>query len=148
LAARATRALMAILRSCQPGHCLCGAITFTAEHVETDHHACHCGMCRRWAGGNGFLAAVAREVAFTGETPARYASSEWAERGFCARCGTTLFYFLKPTAAYMMSVGAFDDQTPFTLVRELFIDAKPAGYAYAGDHERWTAAETFARRAP
>lgn len=53
-----------------------------------------------------------------------------------------------PTRTYTMSVGAFDDQGPFRLVREIFIDRKPDGYAFVGDHERWTEAETFARLTP
>jgi hypothetical protein len=142
------------------GRCLCGAVTFSAERVETEHHACHCGMCRRWSGGSAFFAAEAQGVSFTSQSspsvdtrPAteqlgRYESSDWAERGFCKNCGTTLFYFLKPTGMYLVSVGAFDDQRPFRLVREICIDQKPAGYAYAGDHPRWTEAETFARLTP
>jgi hypothetical protein len=130
------------------GRCLCGAVTFTAEHVEHEHHACHCGMCRRWSGGSGFLAAACKSVTFAGEPLGRFDSSEWAQRGFCTKCGTALFYFLKPTQMYLMSVGAFDDQAPFKLVREIFIDRKPAGYAFAGDHERWTEEETFARLSP
>jgi hypothetical protein len=131
------------------GRCLCGAVTFTAEAVEHEHHACHCGMCRRWSGGSGFLGASAEGVRFQGtEHIGRFAGSDWAERGFCRQCGTTLFYFLKPTSTYTMSVGAFDDQAPFRLVREIFIDKKPGGYAFAGDHERWTEAETFARLTP
>jgi len=131
------------------GRCLCGAVTFTAEHVEREHHACLCGMCRRWSGGAGFLGASCHGVTFTGaEHLGRFTSSDWAERGFCRQCGTTLFYFLRPTQAYTMSVGAFDDQAPFRLVREIFIDKKPAGYAFAGDHERWTEAETFERLTP
>ncbi|HYP97683.1 MAG TPA: hypothetical protein VER96_03345 [Polyangiaceae bacterium] len=63
-------------------------------------------------------------------------------------CGTTLFYFLKPTRHYTMSVGAFDDPSPFRLVREIFIDRKPNGYAFVGDHERWTESETFDRLTP
>ena len=56
-----------------------------------------------------------------------YASSDGAERRFCRSCGTTLFYFLKPTP---------------DVSRE---DRKPPGYAYADDHERRTEAETFER---
>lgn len=130
------------------GRCLCGAVRFTAGDVETEHHACHCGMCRRWSGGTPFFAARVGEVAFEGDKLATYDSSEWARRGFCSACGTTLFYFLKPTGTYLMSVGAFDDQAPFRLVREIFIDRKPDGYAFAGDHQRWTEAETFARLTP
>ena len=129
------------------GRCLCGAVTFSAGEVETDHHACHCGMCRRWS-SSGFLAAAARDVTFEGDQLSIYDSSEWAARGFCKACGSTLFYLLKPTQAHFMSVGAFDDQAPFRLVREIFIDRKPAGHAFAGDHERWTEAETFERLTP
>lgn len=130
------------------GRCLCGSVQFTAEDVETHHHACHCTMCRRWAGGP-FFGARAEKVDFQADkTLARYASSSWAERGFCNNCGTVLFYFLKPTSTYMMSVGSFDDQTPFRLVREIFVDRKPDGYSLVGDHPRLTEAETFAAMAP
>ncbi len=131
------------------GRCLCGAVRFTAEHVETHHHACVCGMCRRWSGGAAFLAAETSGTVFDGEAElGRYPSSSWAERGFCRTCGTTLFYFLIPTQTYLMSVGTFDDQAPFRLVREIFVDAKPDGFAFAGDHERWTEEETLRRLAP
>ncbi len=57
------------------GQCLCGAVTFTAHNVEMHHHACHCGMCRRWAGGPVFAAAAER-VTFAGlDHAARYESS-------------------------------------------------------------------------
>src|SRR5688572_28996824 len=121
------------------GRCLCGAVGFKAEGVETEHHACHCGMCRRWSGGAPFFGAWVAAVQFTGEEHlGRYASSPWAERGFCKLCGTTLFYFLKPARRYTLSVGAFDDVGPFQLVREIFIDHKPGGYAIAGEHPRLT----------
>jgi hypothetical protein len=133
----------------ESGGCLCGAVRFTAESVEHHHHACHCGMCRRWAGGSGFLGAAAHDIVFEGEAQlGRYASSSWAERGFCRTCGTTLFYFLVPTQTYTISVGTFDDQRPFVLALEIFIDRKPDGYAFVGDHPRWTEAETFARLTP
>jgi hypothetical protein len=106
-------------------------------------------MCRRWSGGAPFFATAARGVSFEGvENVAHFASSDWAERGFCKTCGSTLFYFLKPTGTYMMSVGAFDDPAVFRLEREIFIDHKPDGYALAGDHPRLTESETIAAFAP
>lgn len=135
--------------SASSGRCLCGAVRFTAAEVETDYHACHCSMCRRWSGGSPFFAAASRGVEFeASDKLGTYESSVWARRGFCTSCGTTLFYFLKPTKTYMMSVGLFDDQTPFRLVREIFIDRKPDGYAFSGDHPRWTEQETFERLTP
>ena len=47
------------------GRCLCGAVSYTAEDVETHFHSCHCSMCRRWTGGSAMAAAVG-SVAFDG----------------------------------------------------------------------------------
>lgn len=103
-------------------------------------------MCRRWSGGSPFFGASASSVTFeAAESLGRYDSSDWAQRGFCRACGTTLFYFLKPAGTYSMSVGAFDDATPFHLESEIFIDHKPDGYALAGDRPRLTEAEVLAK---
>jgi hypothetical protein len=127
------------------GHCLCSAVKYTAEQVETHHHVCHCGMCRRWAGGPVF-GASASGVVFDGEQNiSRYASSEWAERGFCRQCGSHLFYFLKPASQYILCVGSFDDAAAFALSGEIYIDHKPSGYTLAGDHPRLTEAEFLAK---
>lgn len=130
------------------GRCLCGAVTFEAEVEGTGHGACHCGMCRRWCGGAPLFTVHAADVTFGGgDGVTRYASSEWAERGFCAACGTALFYFFKPMGLYAMAAGAFDDAATFALGEEIFIDEKPDGYALAGDHPRLTGAEVAAKYA-
>ncbi len=123
------------------GQCLCGAVTYTADGVDTHIHGCHCSMCRRWSGGPGLAAAV-DSVTFNGpESIGRYQSSAWAERGFCKQCGTNLFYHLKEADRYIMWLGTFDNQTPFELAGEIYIDEKPASYAFAGDHPRLTGEE-------
>ncbi len=126
------------------GKCLCGAVTFTAEGVEPHVHACHCSMCRNWTGGP-MQAAQVGSVAFAGaEHIKRFASSEWAERGFCSECGSSLFYRLKEPEMYLMATGIFDDVDQFKLVGEIYIDEKPAGYDFAGDHPRVTGEEFLA----
>jgi hypothetical protein len=130
------------------GRCLCGAVRFAVEHVETGHHACHCSLCRRWASGPVFGAAAAG-ISFEGtESIGRYDSSAWAQRGFCTVCGSNLFYLLKATGQYFLSVGTFEDASDFTLAREIFVDHKPQGYAFAGEHETLTEAQVFAAFAP
>jgi hypothetical protein len=128
------------------GGCLCGAVRFVAEGVETEYHACHCGMCRQWLGGAPFFGTAVRSVVLeSSEQLVRYASSEWAERGFCRACGSSLFYFLKPTQSYTMCVGAFDDAASFRLVREIFVDHQPEGYAFMGERPRLTEAQILAQ---
>lgn len=126
------------------GHCLCGAVTYTAAGVDSDIHSCHCNICRRWSGGPAFVASVAK-VAFEGEQNiTRYDSSEWAERGFCNCCGTNLFYRLKEADHYILWMGTFDDQSAFRLAGEIYIDEKPATYDLAGEHPRLTGEEFMA----
>ena len=42
-----------------------------------------------------------------------------------------------------MCAGAFDDQSGFHLVSEIFIDRKPPNYEFAGEHERMTEKEVY-----
>ncbi len=126
------------------GRCLCGAVTFTAEDVDTHVHACHCSMCRNWTGGP-MQAAQVGSIKFQGEDNIKcFTSSEWAERGFCSVCGTNLFYRMKQPEMYMMATGCFDDAEQFSLSGEIYVDEKPSGYDFAGDHPRMTGAEFLA----
>lgn len=120
------------------GHCLCGAVSFVARDVNRHHHACHCGMCRRWTGGPAFAAAV-QGVEWQGaEHIGRYESSEWGARGFCSSCGTHLFYHFVPRDEYYLYVGSFDDDSAFRLVGEIYVDLQPPGYRFAEGLERIT----------
>ena len=101
-------------------------------------------MCRRWTGGPAFAANV-EKIDFQGEEHfARFNSSAWAERGFCTRCGSNLFYRLKEANQYIVWMGTFDDQSLFKLAGEIYVDEKPAGYQFAGDHPRMTGEEFMA----
>jgi hypothetical protein len=135
--------------SSMTGKCLCGAVKFVAEIPDTKFGACHCGMCRKWSGGAAFFGVPAASVTFEGEQHiARYDSSAWGQRCFCKQCGTSLCFYVKPAQRYLMSIGAFDEAQAFTLGREIFIDRKPDGYAFVGNHPRMTEAEFLASLAP
>ena len=129
------------------GSCLCGAVKFEIDDVPDQVGACHCSMCRKWSGGV-FMAITAAEdkLRFTAGEPAIYASSDWAERGFCARCGSSLFYRLKgPAPEYHVGIGTLEDASGITLTTEIFTDEKPGGYAFAGATQKMTGAELFAK---
>ena len=72
-----------------------------------------------------------------------YDSSEWAERGFCNKCGTHLFYRLKQNQQHIVPVGLFDDQSQFVFSRQVFIDRKPSYYSFSNETENMTEAEVF-----
>ncbi len=78
------------------GQCLCGAVKFsiTAPTLWCAH--CHCSLCRR-AHGAGFVTWVgsAEERFALDDSEGQlcwYGSSEDSRRGFCSRCGSTLFF--------------------------------------------------------
>jgi hypothetical protein len=126
------------------GRCLCSAVTFIAEDVGAEVHICHCSMCRRWTGGPNFSTGVGKVTFHGEENIGRHDSSAWAERGFCKRCGSSLFYRVKETNHYILSMGAFDDQRPFKIASEIYVDGKPASYDFAGVHPRLTGEEFLA----
>ncbi|NVD26997.1 GFA family protein [Parasphingorhabdus flavimaris] len=131
------------------GHCLCGAVTITAKNAASHVDACHCRMCRRWGGGPFVEIDCGTDVLIKGaDRISVYHSSEWAERAFCADCGSHLFYRLKDSGEHMVCAGLFDDATDkdasLSLRRQVFIDEKPSYYSFAGDSEMLTGAELFA----
>ena len=131
------------------GHCLCGAVAFVARGLEPDKASvCHCGMCQRWAGGP-WIAIFVRSIGFTRDEGLTWIqSSDLAERGFCNRCGSSLFWRITAAGKYhgttSVTLGCLDDKTGVTVVKEWFIDNKPDAYALAGQRECVTEAEALA----
>lgn len=131
------------------GSCLCGGVRFTAKSMSRHVGACHCSMCRKWGGGPFMEVACGTDVDFESqEHIVAYASSAWAERGFCKICGTHLFYRLRETQEYQMPVGLFDPAAGLVFDQQVFIDEKPGYYDFANETENMTGAELFAKFAP
>lgn len=132
------------------GRCLCGAVTVKMKPKQPELHACHCGMCRRWT-GSAFLEIDAAPGTLTAEGPIKsFPSSDWAERAHCDTCGTPLWYRLTDpkTDFHAVSAGLFDDLGGFALTKEIYVDRKPEGFAYVGNHLRMTEKEFMATIAP
>jgi len=131
------------------GSCLCGATRFTAKSISNKVGACHCGMCRKWGGGPLLAVDCGTDVSFAGEESISvFDSSAWAERGFCKKCGTHLFYRLKESKQHIMPAGLFDDEGSFIFDEQVFIDEKPSFYCFANETNDMTGAEIFAKYGP
>jgi len=126
------------------GSCLCGAVGITAKNPSNKVGACHCGMCRKWGGGPFMEIDCGTNVTFRGEENITvYNSSSWAERGFCKKCGSHLFYRLKGNGQHMVAVGLFDDQEGLVFNSQVFIDKKPSFYSFVNKTNDMTEAEIF-----
>lgn len=129
------------------GQCLCGGVAFDVI-AEDKLDVCHCKMCQRWTGSVFIdLGVEDRDITFTAdETLTWYDSSEWAKRGFCNRCGSSLFYRMKEDGAkWAVLAGTLDLPDGMHIHEEIFIDEKPDYYDLAGDRARLTGAEILAR---
>lgn len=76
-----------------------------------------------------------------------YASSEWAERAFCKRCGTHLYYKLLATGEYFVPAGAFDTGD-FRIASQIYVDRKPAYYSFAEQTPMLTEQQVLDQYAP
>ncbi len=126
------------------GNCLCGAVEYEATISKPHIDACHCGMCRRQTGGP-VMAVIADSLEVKDEADLGvYSSSDWAERCFCRKCGSNLFYRLKNGVIISVHAGSMNGIEDFTFKTEIFIEDKPNFYAFSGDRRRMTGAEVIA----
>ena len=127
------------------GQCLCSAVEFEVDVPERTYSICHCGLCRRWSGGP--LMSVHCPEPNTewlnDEGLTWYQGTPWAQRGFCSKCGSSLFWRFaqEPEGMLIVSVDALEDDGEFTLDRHIYSDARPDRYDFADDCPRVTEAE-------
>jgi hypothetical protein len=94
------------------GGCLCGAVRYRATTPPIRGVICHCPVCRKHSGAPAlaFVHFAAKDFTWLRVEPTRYRSSEFAERGFCARCGSTLSMHEEVLAERVqIAVGSLDE---------------------------------------
>ena len=121
------------------GGCLCEAVRYEIRGPVRPVVNCHCTQCRKTSGH--FVAAT--------ETPREaltllaagglrwYRSSEEARRGFCARCGTFVFWKAHDEDTISFSLGVLEDPTGLRLERHIFVADKGDYYDIADGLPQW-----------
>ena len=95
------------------GGCRCGALRYRLDAVPSGTHVCHCRMCQK-AGGAPFIAFLpTSSFVITRGALSIFKSSDIAERGFCAACGTPLTYRFLPGNLTSVTLGSLDDPNAF-----------------------------------
>ncbi|WBU63880.1 GFA family protein [Paracoccus aerodenitrificans] len=112
------------------GGCLCGSVRFRTETCEAPV-SCHCGQCRRWSGHIwAFISTI--NLRITGRENVRwYRSLDFAQRGFCGICGSSLFWRRDRADEIAVSAGTVDEPTEMTLSRHIFTAHKGDYYEIA-----------------
>lgn len=129
------------------GGCLCGNVRYEVTLTEDEFAVCHCSMCRKWSAGPMMCVhCTGDDVTWKNDTGLRwFRSSEWAERGFCATCGSSLFYRLanQPETMLVVSVESLDEPGDIKLTQHIFADQQPERYAFADNERRLSEAEVL-----
>jgi hypothetical protein len=96
------------------GGCQCGRIRYSVSLANFDAGLCHCSMCRKATGG--FASAIVEVVIETvrwESEPDAFDSSPIAQRLFCSHCGSPLGWRPREGATMDLTLGSFDDPSPF-----------------------------------
>jgi len=118
------------------GGCLCGAARYEVRGPLREILICHCHECRRWAGRAwAATAASAADLTIEGEVAWRLSplSEYQAERGNCARCGSSLFWSAHGGPRVSIGAGTLDDPRGLRVAAHIWVEqgadweAPPAG---------------------
>jgi hypothetical protein len=116
------------------GQCLCGAVTFTISSPLSPPDACHCSQCRRQS-GHYWAATTALATRLHVDDPAGalrwFQASAVARRGFCATCGSFLFWERLGSGEVDVAMGALNAPTGLVLRSHIFVADKGDYYDIA-----------------
>ena len=111
------------------GGCLCGQIRYRTTSPVRDGYWCHCRMCQLAFGSVAapFINVESASVDWLAE-PAWYASSRFAERAFCARCGTPLAFRYLDSDRIDLSVGSLDEPGKIAPTSHFAVESRVPGW--------------------
>lgn len=107
------------------GGCLCGAVRYRAEGEPVNERICHCNLCQKAVGAAFNARVLFRLEAVEIEGPIAAAnSSPELERGFCRKCGTTIFSRRRSSGVIGLTTGSMDDPSVFRPQMHIWVSSK------------------------
>ena len=108
------------------GGCQCGAVRYRLSAEPTGVNICHCRMCQKASGGPmmAFGGVRLSEFVVSSGAIATFSSSDIAERGFCAQCGTPLTYQGVGSDRISVTLGSLDEPGAVAPVTQLGVESK------------------------
>jgi hypothetical protein len=112
------------------GGCLCGGVRYRICGPLRPVVACHCNQCRKTSGH--YVAAtqcLRGDLSIQGDTLRWFKSSETAERGFCGRCGSNLFWRRFGNDHVSIWAGTIDGETGLRMESQIYAEFKGDYYS-------------------
>jgi hypothetical protein len=119
------------------GRCLCGAVRYEVHGPLRDVVVCHCERCRRTHGhAAAYTACAAGHLVVHEDGALRWYAADGRERGFCSRCGASLFWRAAGRDTVSVAAGTLDPPTGLRTVAHIHVRDQGDYYEIAGEGER------------
>ena len=106
--------------------CLCGSIKIKTKGYHRNVSNCHCIQCRKTHGIYGAYSNVKdKDIKFINKKNLGwFKSSKNAKRGFCKKCGASIFYKRNNSSHISISAGMFKNPTRLKTKINIFTKGK------------------------
>ena len=110
--------------------CLCGRIQFRTKGYHRNVQNCHCIQCMKTHGHHAAYTNVEeRNVKFLKKRTLRwFKSSKRAKRGFCNKCGASLFFKVRGAKTISIAAGMFNRPIKLKTIMNIFVKGKSDYY--------------------
>ena len=105
------------------GKCLCGGIRFSTKGFHREVSNCHCIQCMKTHGNFAAYTRVNDNCLnfLNKKTLKWFKSSNKAKRGFCSRCGASIFFKVNKSKTISISAGMFDKSLKVKSNKNIFV---------------------------
>ena len=107
------------------GSCECGAVVFELSGPLREVIGCHCTQCRKTSGHYWAATSVSTAQVHL------HQASDVARRGFCRRCGSSLFYELDGEGRTLVGAGTLGGATGLSTAKHIFVKDRGDYYKIA-----------------
>ena len=106
--------------------CLCGSIKLKAKGKLRYVINCHCSQCMKTHGNYAsYTAILEKNIKFISKNNLKwFLSSKKAKRGFCSKCGASIFYKKLKSESISISAGMFQNPTQLKTQLNIFTKGK------------------------
>ena len=106
--------------------CLCGGIKIKVKGKLRYVSNCHCSQCMKTHGNfASYTSCLEENITFINKKTLKwYNSSNFAKRGFCLRCGASMFYKRKKSINISIAAGMFTNPTKLKTYSNIFTKGK------------------------
>jgi hypothetical protein len=103
------------------GGCHCGAVRYEVDGPLRGVVICHCGRCLRTHGHVAAYSACERaRLRMVSDAELRWYVADGRERGFCGRCGASLFWSAPDRPTISIAAGTLDRPTGLRTIAQIY----------------------------